>query len=234
MSFEARRLAEIPAVTAEQMREVDRLTVEDVGIDLVRMMENAGVHLAALVIDLFAPATVVVLAGPGGNGGGGLVAARHLSNRGVGVSVVLSHENVRLTPVPASQLGILGRMGVEVSNEPLSADLVVDALIGYSLEGPPRGRTAELIDWTNRSDAPVLSLDVPSGLDASTGIAADPCVRATATMTLGLPKTGLMAAPEIVGRLFLADISIPPIVYERIGVAVPTLFGRSTIVELVR
>ena len=234
VSFQTIPLASAPAVTAEQMRQVDRLMVEDLGIDLARMMENAGRHLAALAIDLFAPGTVGVLVGPGGNGGGGLTAARHLSNRGIGVTVVLSHPEDRLAPVPAEQLAIVRRMGVAIANEPPSADLVLDAIIGYSLHGPPRGRTAELIGWANGSGAAVLSLDVPSGLDATTGEVAEPCIRASATMTLGLPKTGLEAAPELVGRLFLADISIPPFVYERVGIAVPRLFDRNTIVELTR
>jgi len=234
VSFQAIPLTSVPALTVEQMREVDRLMVEDLGIDLARMMENAGSHLAALAIDLFAPGTVGVLVGPGGNGGGGLTTARHLANRGTGVRVVLSHAEDRQAPVPAQQLAIVRRMGVAIDNEPPSADLVIDALIGYSLHGPPRGRTAELIRWANGSGAPVLSLDVPSGLDATTGDITKPCVRATATMTLGLPKSGLETAAEIVGRLFLADISIPHSLYERIGVAVPPLFGESTIVELTR
>ncbi len=232
--FQAIPLVAAPAVTAEQMREVDRAMVEDLGIDLVRMMENAGIHLAELAIDLFGPAAVAVLAGPGGNGGGGLTAARHLSNRGVVVRVVASHPEDGFAPVPAEQLAILRRMGVAIANQPGNADLVIDALIGYSLHGPPRGRTAELIDWAKGSGIPVLSLDVPSGLDATTGDVLDPCIRATATMTLGLPKTGLVAAPEIIGRLFLADISIPSRVYERIGLQVGRLFDQTAIVELIR
>lgn len=234
ISIPAIPLAATPAVTAEQMHEIDRAMVEDLGIDLARMMENAGHHLATLAIELFRPVTVVVLAGPGGNGGGGLTAARHLSNRGVVASVVLSHSEDRLAPVPAEQLAILRRMAVAVVDEPKSADLVVDALIGYSLHGPPRGRTAELIEWANGSGAPVLSIDVPSGLDATTGNVLEPCVEATATITLGLRKTGLEAAPQVVGRLYLTDISIPPSLYERIGLRVRALFDRSAIVELIR
>src|SRR5262249_40569114 len=93
---------ELPALTTEQMREVDRVMVEDLHIELVQMMENAGRSLAELAIDRFSPGSVTVLAGPGGNGGGGLVAARHLANRGCQVQVVLS-EPGRLAPVPAHQ-----------------------------------------------------------------------------------------------------------------------------------
>ena len=103
----------LPAVTAAQMAEVDRIMVEDLGIALVQMMENAGRHLADLVLAGWQPERVVVLAGPGGNGGGGMVAARHLANRGIHAEVVLSDE-ARLKDVPARQRTILDAMGVPV------------------------------------------------------------------------------------------------------------------------
>src|SRR5215472_8599880 len=122
----------VPALTTEQMRAVDQAMVDDLHIDLVQMMENAGRNLAELAITRFAPDSVTVLAGPGGNGGGGLVAARHLANRGCQVQVVLSQPG-RLTPVPAHQADILARMGVTMAGRPAPADVILDALIGYSL-----------------------------------------------------------------------------------------------------
>src|SRR5215472_971700 len=107
----------VPALTTEQMRAVDRAMVEDLHIELVQMMENAGRNLAELAITRFSPTSVTVLAGPGGNGGGGLVAARHLANRGCQVQVVLSEPD-RLTPVPAHQADILTRMGVAMAGRP--------------------------------------------------------------------------------------------------------------------
>ncbi len=92
----------LPALTAEQMREVDRVAVEELGIELVQMMENAGRSLADLAIRIFGPESVTVLAGSGGNGGGGLVAARHLANRGVTPRVVLSRGEAELAAVPAT------------------------------------------------------------------------------------------------------------------------------------
>ncbi len=224
------RLDQVPTVTAAEMREVDRAMVEDLGIDLIQMMENAGRNLADLALTRFGPSDVVVLAGSGGNGGGGLVAARHLANRGVAVLVVPSGSD--LAPVPEHQLDILRRMGVQVSDEPAPADLVIDALIGYSLRSDPRGTAADLITWANRRSSPVLALDTPSGLDVTTGAVGDPCVRATATMTLALPKSGLILAPEVVGELYLADISVPPLVYERMGFEVPALFGGAAVVRI--
>jgi len=222
----------VPALSAEQMREIDRIMVEDLHVDLAQMMENAGRGLAELALRRFRPATVTVLGGPGGNGGGGLVAARHLANRGARVRVTLSHDRV-LSPATAHQLDILSRMGISIGSEPSPADLVVDALIGYGLRGDPVGRAAELIDWANASGRDVLALDTPSGLDVTTGRPATPCIRASATLTLALPKIGLLDAPET-GDVYLADISVPPAIYQRLGISVPPLFDNDAIVELVR
>lgn len=234
LEFLVRRLpaVAIPALTAEQMREVDRVAMQELRIELIQMMENAGRSLADLAIGIFRPRSVTVLAGSGGNGGGGLVAARHFANRGVTPWVVLSRDEAELAAVPAHQLEILRRMGIAVHAEPPGADLVVDALIGYSLRGNPQGRSAELIAWANRQQAPVLALDLPSGLDATTGQPATPCIRAAATLTLALPKAGLLQAPEPTGRLYLADISIPSVVYRQLGIHTPLVFARDPILEL--
>ena len=223
----------IPAVTAEQMREVDRLAVEEFGLLLIQMMENAGIRLAELALQRFEPQAVAVLCGPGGNGGGGLVAARHLANHGVRVAVTLGADRDRLDDVPRHQLSILERMGVSVGTEPGEAELVLDALIGYSLRGDPRARAAELIRWANNQEAPVCSLDVPSGLDATTGDVRDPFVRATATLTLALPKAGLARASDVVGELYLSDISIPPDLFSALGIRVGPIFAAGPILRVV-
>ena len=118
----------------------------------------------------------------------------------------------------------------------LSMDLIIDGLIGYSLSGAPRGPVAQLIRWANAQSAPILALDTPSGLDITTGEANDPTIQATATMTLALPKHGLLAAQSetIVGELYLADISVPPELYQSpaIGVQVGSLFAEDDIVRL--
>lgn len=230
--FPEARASSIPSVTAEQMREVDRVAIEEYGLLLIQMMENAGLRLAELAIRRFGPGAVAVLCGRGGNGGGGLVAARHLANRGVRVHVSLAEDPGRLGDVPRHQLSILRRMGVSIGNEPTASDLVLDALLGYSLRGDPRAGAAELIRWANGQGMPVCSLDLPSGLDATTGHVGDPCVRATATLTLALPKTGLAPAPEIVGELYLADISIPPVLYAELGIRVAPVFAHGPILRL--
>ena len=220
----------VPALTTEQMRAVDRAMVEDLHIELVQMMENAGRNLAELAITRFSPTSVTVLAGPGGNGGGGMVAARHLANRDCQVQVVLSEPD-RLTPVPAHQADILTRMGITIASRAPTADLVVDALIGYSLRGDPAGTAAQLITRANGQAAPVLALDTPSGLDLTTGTAGSPTVGASATLTLALPKIGLLDAPSA-GELYLADISVPPLVYQRMGITVPPLFRQSSLLQI--
>jgi NAD(P)H-hydrate epimerase len=231
--FRTVEVSSIPAVTTEQMAEVDRLAVEEFQLLLIQMMENAGAGLAELGLRRFQPQTVAVLCGSGGNGGGGLAAARHLTNRGAQVVVTLSEDPSQLGDVPRHQLSILEQIGVPIGTEPGAADLVLDALIGYSLQGDPRGRAAELIRWANGQHAPVCSLDVPSGLDSTTGDIREPCIHATATLTLALPKTGLRAAPSVVGELYLADISIPSARYLAMGIHVGPIFASGSIVRLV-
>ncbi len=221
---------EIPALTTDQMREVDRIMMEDLRIDLPRMMENAGSNLAWLSRERFSPDSVTVLTGPGGNGGGGMVAARHLINRGVDVTVVLATSD--LGEVPGAQAAMLREMGARFEVHPIDGDLVIDALIGYSLSGDPRSRAGELIEWANHQLSPVLSLDVPSGLDSATGLIGDPCVRATATMTLALPKVGLEFAPTVVGELYLADISVPGFVYKVFEIELKDPFSEGSVVAV--
>lgn len=233
----------LPAVTRDQMLEVDREMIEELGITLVQMMENAGLQLADLVrrymASPLAGRRVAVLAGRGHNGGGGLAAARRLSAWGADVTAVLADAAERFQDVSGVQLGILRQMHVPVSQfgGTLPAhDLLVDALIGYGLEGAPRGVTREIIAAANRSAAPTISLDAPSGVDVDTGEAPGEAIRARATLTLAFPKTGLIepAARSLVGELYLADIGVPPSVYAGLGLAPPPLFADGPLVRLLR
>jgi NAD(P)H-hydrate epimerase len=237
---------DIPYVTAEQMIEVDRAMMEDVRIELIQMMENAGRNLAHLARIRFFDGNpqdkhVVVLAGTGGNGGGALVCARRLHTWGARVQVVLAQPAENFTPVPAHQLDILQRMRVPVAqaeavNQMERPALIVDGLIGYRLQGAPHGTVADLIRWANAAAAPILALDVPSGVDTTSGTAFDPAIKATATMTLALPKTGLRApgVEALIGELYLADISVPPSLYAEpaLGLQVGVLFAESDILRL--
>jgi NAD(P)H-hydrate epimerase len=203
-------------ITADQMREVDRVMTEDLHIELIQMMENAGRSLARLVRERFAPSSVAVYAGAGGNGGGGLVAARHLANAGVAVTVVLAPHRADIRGVPADQLDIAVRMGVSVVDDPVDVDLAVDALVGYSLVGDLRGRVADLVAGTRRASI-VVALDGPSGVDTTTGRVGTPSVEADATLALAMPKAGLRGTTAA-GELYLADISVPRSVFVGLGV----------------
>jgi len=227
----------LPWLTTDQMIEVDRLMIEELEIELKQMMENAGRNLARLTFDLYQPKEVMVLAGSGGNGGGGLVAARHLANYGVDVTVVVSRPADQFWGVPAHQLGICQRMGIPVVDQDSGgvheAEVVVDALIGYSLRGAPRGAALELIEAIEAANAPVVSLDVPSGVDSTSGETPGSAVHADATITLAAPKLGLRGLP-MTGRLFLGDISVPPSIYTSLGFDLTTAaaFVSASVVEI--
>ena len=237
---------EVPALTTDQMVEVDRAMIEDYHIELIQMMENAGRNLAHLARVRFLDGNpvgrrVVILAGTGGNGGGALASARRLHNWGARVHVFLTKSADKFTPIPAHQLDILQRMGVPVAQAggvggTKNVELVVDGLIGYSLSGAPRGTVGDLIAWANTQQAPILALDAPSGLDTTTGTIYNPAIRATATMSLALPKRGLLAldVAEQVGELYLADISVPSELYAGLvlGLKVDPIFAKSDIVRL--
>ena len=216
-------------ITGAQMVEVDREMIDELGIDLVQMMENAGRNLARAAIDLFDPSSVWVAAGSGGNGGGGMVAARHLANAGIDDTVTTTRPGRELSGVPARQFEILRRMGVTIDDDPTGCDVAIDAIVGYSLRGAPRGLAAELVDACSQH-ARTLSLDTPSGIDVTTGDAPGSFVRADATVTLALPKVGLRDHTAV-GRLLLADISVPRSVTTSLGGAPD--FRRSPLLELV-
>ena len=259
-------------LNTQEMVEVDRLMTDVLKIELIQMMENAGRNLARLCADRFLHAheskrvlsmaggdggglltvsnnaknSVLVMAGTGGNGGGALVAARRLHQWGAKVSVLTTKPDEAYSGVPAHQLGILRRLGVEIASSDLppsettqndsTPDVILDGLIGYSLNGNPRGRAAVLMAWANAADAPILALDTPSGLDSTTGKSHEPTIVADATMTLALPKAGLLAAEarSFVGELYLSDIGVPDWVYRKIGrkAELGRLFLHSDIVKV--
>ena len=220
---------EVPALTTDQMREVDRIAMQETGPNLFQMMENAGRNLAEMALEHLSgdwqQARVVVLAGTGGNGGGGITAARHLANRGVRVELCMAMPN-KLSEVAAWQRKIFqSTAGKEVEFRSLDSKklgLILDALIGYGLESAPRGIFAELIRWANGTGAHIISLDVPSGMDSTTGQTPGEFIQSSSTMILALPKVGLAEAEA--GETVLADIGIPKETYRRIGIAYSSPF----------
>ena len=236
---------QIPFITTDQMQEVDRVMMEDYGISLMQMMENAGKNLARLAQQRFLnekrKGTIVILAGSGGNGGGALVCARYLQNWGYPVELCLAKPAESFKGTPLHQLNILLKLGIQVIalnqlEDDIVPSLIIDGLIGYSLAGTPTGDAAELISWANNQYVPIFSLDVPSGLDATLGYITDPVITANATMTLALPKTGLAveSARPYVGELYLADIGVPPMLYQELSLNlnVGPLFNEKSIIQL--
>lgn len=224
------------------MAEVDRRTVRDYGIGLLQMMELAGRSLAEQSRRMLGGSVrgrrLVVLCGVGNNGGGGMVSARHLHGWGAEVQAILVGSEARLKPIAKRQWSILEKIGLGVGaradpgeNKP---DLIVDAISGYGFRGRPRPAAARWIDWANSRGCPILALDLPSGLDATSGVPGTPCIRAAVTLTLALPKTGLFApeAAAYVGGLHLADIGVVPEVYREMGLEVEHPFENGPITLL--
>lgn len=236
---------ELPAVSAADMRRIDELAESTYHIRLIQMMENAGRSLARWVRDHVlggsaAGGKVLVLAGPGGNGGGGLVAARRLTAWGAEVHLALAAKPNQLAPVSRHQFDATRAMaihGVDPTGPWPQIEVIVDALLGYSLVGAPRPPIDEMIQLANRSGSPIVALDLPSGLHPDNGIPTVPTIQALATVTLALPKTGLLfeSAAPYVGDLWLADLGLPAELYSEAGLTVPSdLFAEDDLIQLTR
>jgi len=207
-------------VTVRQMKAIDRNAIEKIGIPAVCLMENAGREVAEAAMRMLARRgkRVVIVCGSGNNGGDGFVAARHLRNRGVKVAIVFAGSAARLTEEAAVNYRAARRLKIPIHKSDSAglrtlggADLIVDALFGVGLSRALGGAYAALVEAMNGAGAAVLSVDVPSGLDGTTGKVLGTCVRAHTTLTLAYPKTGLFIAdgPGHAGRVVVADIGIP-------------------------
>lgn len=224
--FETASGVSIPAVNEDEMREVDRIAVEEYQLGILQMMENAGRNLASHAMEWLEDprASITILAGAGGNGGGGLCCARHLHNRGYAVQIVLTNDSASLRGAAKTQMTILESSGLQaiesaqVKHALTSTDLIIDAMIGYSLSGAPKGIVKSLIQLANKTSTQILSLDLPSGVHATSGDTPGVFINSQRTLTLALPKTGLS---KYAGSLYLADIGIPVEVYQPLGLDVP-------------
>jgi NAD(P)H-hydrate epimerase len=226
-------------LTSEEMKEADEEAIDGFGIDVLSLMENAGLAVAALA-RLFLDGSIVgrrvgVLVGKGNNGGDGLVAARHLHNWGADVRIMLSDREA-IGQVPSRQLAAVEKAGVPLYGAGGSLagfDLVIDSLLGYNSKGNPREPVRGMILNANISGAPILAVDIPSGLDATAGVPNDPCVIARATLTLGFPKTGFLnpRCRRYVGQLYLGDVSLPLEIYRKYSQSA-TLFEKESAVRI--
>lgn len=221
----------LPFATAEQMAAVDRAMFDECGLDVLQVMETAGRMVAVMARQLLGGEVVekriVAVCGSGGNGGDGMVAARHLHGWGGRVTILVSRYPDMGSPA-AHQLGIAQKLSMpvmvdlEAETSAIDGDLVIDGLLGFGSKGAPTGATATLIEMINRSTTPVLAIDQPSGLDATTGEVYESVVLADCTLTLALPKTGFRdpAAVEVLGDLWVADIGVPTLAFEQAGLTV--------------
>ena len=236
-------MARIPSVSSSQMSELDKKMIREYCIDLLQMMENAGRALAIqssiILGESLLGKKIIVLAGKGHNGGGGLAAARHIHNSGADVKIILSSKEEELKEAPAKQLAILERMRIPMverfqERDLSNYDLIIDALLGYNQKGNPRGKVADLVTAANSSGRKILALDIPTGLDPDTGHANQPCIKADQTLTLALPKHGLVrgSARPYVGQLYLADITVPREYYESLGIEGRPIFADGYIVPI--
>lgn len=208
-------------VTAAQMKAIDRWAIVKMGIPAVCLMENAGRAVAEIILkekkDLN---KVTVVCGAGNNGGDGFVTARYLKEAGTSVNVILAGKRRSFTPESKAnyERACAIRVPILEWGKPRSraalikADIVVDALFGVGLSRPVDGPYARLVDAINQSGRPVISVDVPSGLHATTGRVLGVAVRASRTIALGFAKKGFYRGqgPALCGRVTVVDIGIPP------------------------
>ncbi len=205
------------------MRKLDRLAVRSYGMRGLQLMENAGRGTADVVSRSARGGRVAVVAGKGNNGGDGFVCARHLKNRGMSVTLFSLADpkdikgdagvNARVWEKMGGGIHTL-RSSREIEKHVLGlrhSSVIVDAIFGTGLSSPPKGVHAAAIELINKLGKKVVSIDVPSGLDASTGKAPGACVRADVTATMALPKLGFYSYPgrELAGRVEVVDIGMP-------------------------
>ncbi len=220
-------------LTSDDVARLDAAAVE-CGVTTMQLMEIAGWQVARCAWEQIGgrPAVVAVLAGHGNNGGDGLVAARHLATWGCTVRVAVVADESRLQGLVHDHVIAARACGVTVTVTPAPAAalvsiagsaLVLDALLGTGLRSAPRDPVASVIRELNASGGEVLSVDVPSGLDATSGEAFDPCVRATVTCTLTAMKRGLRGSGALAraGAIWTADIGMPAAAWERAGLRRP-------------
>lgn len=250
--FPQRKAAEVPTVSAIEMREIQRVAQEEYAVDILQIMENAGRAIALLALGMLGGRgrnqRVIVLAGGGNTGGAGLSAVRHLVNYGIDAEGLFADVESETTSfVARRQLQVLRAAGImSPADESLSeytleetlmgADLLIDALAGYGLEGPPHGMAAAVTELAMVVKRPILAVDVPTGMNATSGELSPPAIRAITTLALDLPKKGVLlpASRAAAGELYLADLGIPRAVHERLGFRLGALFSEGPLLRIRR
>lgn len=214
-------------LTRRQVREVDRLAIEEYGLPGIVLMENAAraVSDAAWgLLDRQAGRSVLILCGGGNNGGDGFAAARHLHNRGIAVTIGITTDPSRYTGDAKGNYDVIQRMGISCHTATPQwiaqqrCDLIIDAIFGTGLTQPPRPPFDQIAAAVNGWEGAVLAVDIPSGLDCDTGQPLGPCIRATQTVTFVAEKAGFAAAESVAftGEVLVGDIGCPRELIERV------------------
>jgi len=214
----------LPGVTREEMTEVDRIMVEDFRIPIELMMELAGYNLATIALNLSENkySNYIIIAGSGNNAGGGIVAARRLASWGLNVQIIFPRGVSELKDIPKGQLIRAKQLGIKIINELPGNSLdfkeesfFIDAYLGYGFTPRQDDISEKVFNFLSNINI-LLSLDIPSGLDATTGSSFSG-INPIATLTLGFVKQGLLITERRnIGELFVADIGIPISIYYKI------------------
>jgi ADP-dependent NAD(P)H-hydrate dehydratase / NAD(P)H-hydrate epimerase len=220
-------------VTASEMQQIDRRTIEEFGIPGMVLMENAGRGATHFLLEQFPDLKnqrIGVLSGRGNNGGDGFVIARYLKQKGLAVSVYLLADSGKVQGDAAANLRFLKPLSIPLVELPDAAsfsrlkseltglDVWVDALLGTGLKSDVKGYFKTVIEFINELNKPVFAVDIPSGLNSDTGHACGACIRARATATFAFAKIGHMVYPgaDLTGALEIVDIGIPPPIVEAV------------------
>jgi hydroxyethylthiazole kinase-like uncharacterized protein yjeF len=222
---------DLPSLSSAQVKELDKLAAERFGVRLDWLMEAAGWQAARAC-----HGRTAVVCGVGNNAGDGLAAARHLHRWGR-LEALCCIDVGRIKGEARDELEALRRHGVPMYDELQldGADVILDSIFGTGLNRPPKDRFAAWIESINNAGAHVVSVDVPSGLDADSGVAYAPCVHADVTVTFTLPKQGLLKGDgaRVVGELWVADIGVPFEAVAEVGVTLPpSIFAISDVVKI--
>jgi NAD(P)H-hydrate epimerase len=213
------------AITAEEMKKVDKAAIDEFGIPSLILMENAGRGAADIAYNMLLDKKdkVVCVCGKGNNGGDGFVCARHLINKGINIVIFLTCKRDQLKGDAKINFSILEKMNASVyelakkddfknlENEIINSGLVIDAIFGIGITGNIRDSYSRLIQTINENKKKALAIDLPSGLDATEGNVLGVCVKADKTATFAAVKTGLVKnqGPSFCGEVIVVDISIP-------------------------
>jgi len=234
-------------LTTSEMQALERHAVEKYSISLEQMMQNAGKAVFDVVMNEVSPEIhpsseggqsivhrddlrILVVCGKGNNGGDALVTVQLLYQKGIDVTVFNLYPIDEMSPMAKNEMEKCKKLGIKfVENIDNKYSLIIDGIFGFSLKHNPRLPEAKIIEQINYSGIKILSIDVPSGLDAHNGSVGIPTIKADYTIALGMPKKVFKEYPEIVGKLYLGDLGIPPDAYRDMGYETPMLRDKTYI-----